>query len=163
MGEKPTASKTEQGLNLQQEAFCQVYTGQDRELFGNGTMSYLETYGEEYLTKNDKPMTYQVAMVSASNLLRNPKIITRINGLLSTGGFSDENVDKQHLFLINQYADLKTKLGAIAEYNKLKARITKKIDLTTKGKSFNLEELSNDELTKLAEGSTEGDSSEDIS
>jgi len=46
--------------------------------------------------------------------------------LLEAGGFNDENVDKQHSFLLNQYADLKSKLGAIKEYNQLKGRIVEK-------------------------------------
>ena len=131
-----TASKTEDGLNLQQEAFCQLYVNNDRELFGNGTQCYLEVYGAEHLIKNNKPLSYQVAMVNASNLLRNPKIIARINSLLETGGFTDENVDKQHLFLINQHADLKTKMAAIREYNELKQRIQKKLDITSKGEKI---------------------------
>lgn len=131
-----TASKTEEGLNLQQEAFCQLYVNNERELFGNGTQCYLEVYGTEYQIKNKKPMSYQVAMVNASNLLRIPKIIARINSLLETGGFNEENVDKQHLFLINQHADLKTKLGAIREFNALKSRIKSKLDLTTNGKEI---------------------------
>jgi len=130
---KETASKTEKGLNLQQEQFCQLYVNSERELFGNGTQCYLQVYGAEYLLKNKKPMSYQVAMASASRMLSNVKIISRINELLETGGFTDENVDKQHLFLINQHADLKTKLGAIKEYNELKQRIQKKLDITSGG------------------------------
>lgn len=115
--------KTEFGLNLQQESFCQLYALGDRDTFGNGTKCYLEVYGPDYMLLNKKPLSYQSAMVSASDLLRLPKIIDRINNLLETGGFNDENVDKQHLFLINQHADFKSKLGAIKEYNVLKKRI----------------------------------------
>ena len=133
---KKTAAKTEQGLNLQQEEFCQQYIGKDTELFGNGAQCYLAVYGKEYQEKNKKPMSYLVAIASSARLLANVKIIERVNSLLETGGFSNENVDKQHLFLINQHADLRTKLGAIGEYNKLKARIQSKLDLTTNGKDI---------------------------
>lgn len=118
-----TASKTEEGLNFKQEEFCQTYTNGDRELFGNGTQCYLEVYGLE--DENGKRISYQTAMVNASKLLRNTKIIGRINELLETGGFNDENIDKQTLFLINQHADFKAKISAIREYNQLKTRIKK--------------------------------------
>lgn len=121
-----TAAKTEAGLNLQQEEFCKLYTSSesiDRELFGNGVQCYLEVYGGEYYRLNRKPMSYLVAIASSSRLLANVKIIKRINELLEEGGFNDQNVDRQHLFLINQHADLKTKMSAIKEYNAVKKRV----------------------------------------
>lgn len=120
---KKSAAKTEQGLNLQQEEFCQLYINADREMFGNGAQCYLAVYGAEYLLKNKKPMSYLAAVAMASRLLTKVKVIERINELLETGGFSNENVDKQHLFLINQHADLKTKMAAIKEFNALKKRV----------------------------------------
>lgn len=123
---KKTAAKTEAGLNLQQEEFCKLYTNSesiDREMFGNGVQCYLEVYGGEYSEKNKKPMSYLVAIAASSRLLANVNIITRINELLEEGGFNDVNVDRQHLFLINQHADLKTKMAAIKEYNAVKKRV----------------------------------------
>jgi len=120
---KKSAAKTEDGLNLQQEQFCQYYVNADREMFGNGAQCYLAVYGAEYLLKNRKQMSYLSAVAMASRLLSNVKVIERINQLLETGGFSNENVDKQHLFLINQHADLKTKMAAIREFNALKKRV----------------------------------------
>lgn len=127
-----SAAKTKEGLSLVQEKFCQLYTSVDREMFGNGTQCYIEAYDVNL----SRPNAYEAARVRASQLLTVVNIIDRINSLLETGGFSEQNVDKQHLFLINQHADLKTKLGAIQEYNKLKARIQKKIDITSGGKSI---------------------------
>lgn len=128
-----TAAKTESGLNLEQEEFCQLYAGAsaiDRDLFGNGTQCYIEAYDVD----KSKPFWYEKAMSSASRLLRNVKVIGRINELLQEGGFSDENVDKQHLFLINQHADLKTKMAAIKEYNAVKKRVeANKIELHLDG------------------------------
>lgn len=118
-------SKTEHGLTLQQEEFCQLFTKNDTEFYGNGTQSYMEAYGREHLKKYGKPLSYKSAQVLAHQTLRNLKIIDRINELIEIGGFNDQNVDKQHLFLINQSADLKTKLGAIKEYNALKKRVDK--------------------------------------
>lgn len=118
-----TGAKTEGGLNLQQEAFCQLYIGVDRELFGNGARCYLEVYDPEHFIRFKKHMKFEVAAALASRMLTRVKVIERINVLLEEGGFNDTNVDKQHLFLINQHADLRTKLGAIKEYNAVKKRV----------------------------------------
>ncbi len=137
---KKTAAKTVDGLNQQQEAFCQLYINADREVFGNGAQCYMAVYGPEHLHKYKKPMNYMVAAALASRLLTKVKVIERINSLLTTGGFNNENVDKQHLFLINQYADLKTKMAAIKEFNELKNRVQKKLDLNLSG-SISLSQL----------------------
>ncbi len=127
-----TASQTEAGLNQNQEKFCQLYAGQeqsDKEFFGNGAQCYLEIYGS---TDEDtgKSISYMTAVANASRLLTNAKVIVRVNELLEEGGFTDENIDKQHLFLINQHGDLKTKMQAIKEYNALRSRVTKNVKLS---------------------------------
>lgn len=66
--------------------------------------------------------------------MSNIKVCERINELLEKNGFNDEFVDKQHLFLITQHADLGVKARMVDSYNKLKGRITEKVDHTTKGK-----------------------------
>ena len=120
--------KTKVKLNADQENFCKLFVMPDTEFYGNGVQSYLEAYSKKRSlrgAKPQKPLTYDVAKANAYKLLTNPIIIERINALLESGGFNDENTDKQHLFLLNQFADLKTKLGAIKEYNELKSRINK--------------------------------------
>jgi hypothetical protein len=108
------------GFSLQQELFCKLYSGaDDRELFGNGTKCYMKAYGCSYL----------VAQGSASRLLRQTKIIARINELLEKEGFNDMNVDKQHLFLINQHKDFSVKMDAIREYNKVKGRGSNRVEI----------------------------------
>lgn len=117
-----TASKTEAGLNLQQEEFCKLYTNSesiDREIFGNGVQCYIEVYDPDTTKTN----WYKTVLASSSRLLANVKVIRRINELLEEGGFNDQNVDRQHLFLINQHVDLKTKMAAIKEYNAVKKRV----------------------------------------
>jgi hypothetical protein len=47
--------------------------------------------------------------VNAAKLLTNANICKRINELLEEGGFNDQNVDKQTLFLINQQFDYRAK------------------------------------------------------
>ncbi len=128
-----TATKTKDGLTLMQEEFCQLYINADRELFGNGVQCYLETFGDQYHKEKKRPMKYEVACVLASKELSKVKVIGRINELLETGGFNDTNVDKQHLFLINQHADLKTKMAAIKEYNTVKKRVDNKLTLDLQG------------------------------
>lgn len=114
--------KTEQWLNREQEAFCQLYVSSDREFFGNGVQSYIEAYWPDKTQKN----WYKTATQSASRLLTNVKVINRINELLEEWGLNDQNVDKQLSFLITQFDDKWSKLAAIKEYNRLKARVIEK-------------------------------------
>lgn len=127
MAEEEKKEKTE--LNERQEQFCQLYAT-DREFFGNGVQTYIEVYDPD----QTKPNWYATACVSASQILSNVKVSTRINEILEETGFNDVAIDKQLSFLIHQHSDFKSKLGAIQEYNKLKARITAKIDHTSGGK-----------------------------
>ncbi len=116
-------------LNLNQEAFCQLYAS-DREFFGNGVQSYIEAYDID----TSKPGAYNGARSSAHKLLTNTDILARINEILEMEGLNDSFVDKQLTFLVTQNADLSTKARAINEYNKLKSRITDKVDHTSGGK-----------------------------
>lgn len=124
-------------LNQRQEKFCQLYTSDDREFFGNGVQSYLEVYNVD----RTKPHWYDTAAVCASRLLRNAKIYRRIEQLLDEGGLNNVHVDKNLLFLITQQSDFAAKLGAIKEYNKLKARITDKKDITSGGKPITVKQV----------------------
>lgn len=127
----PGSRKIELETNARQEMFCRLYAT-DKEFFGNGVESYLEVYDID----RSKPNWYKTACVNASRLLGNAKVFNRINELLTEGGLNDAFVDKQLLFLISQQVDLGAKGNAIREYNKLKKRITDKIDLTSKGKQL---------------------------
>lgn len=69
---------------------------------------------------------YKTACSSASQILSNIKVCDRISELLEDKGLNDQNIDKQLLYLVNQYSDNSNKLGAIREYNKLKKRIDEK-------------------------------------
>jgi hypothetical protein len=121
---KKSAGKTKDGLNLKHEKFCKLFVESDKNFYGNGVNCYIEVYKPKQVGN-----WYNVAKASASRLLTNVNVCKRINELLEIGGFNNENVDKQHLFLINQHADLKTKLGAIHEYNTLKKRVESKIEI----------------------------------
>ncbi len=110
-------------LNPKQELFCQIYSS-DGSCFGNWVDSYMEVYDID----QEKPNWYKTACTNASRLLSNAKVYNRINELLEEQWLNDWFVDKQLLFLISQHDEKVTKLWAIKEYNKLKARITEKIE-----------------------------------
>ncbi len=114
-------------LNPRNKLFCKLYASPDRQFFGNGAESYKEVY--------DK-VDDSTARANASALLTKPNILEEINRLLDMEGFNDAFADKQLLFLMTQNADFRAKLSAIAEYNKLKTRITQKMDHTSKGESI---------------------------
>ena len=118
MGKKITKRK----LTLKQEKFCQVYVSPD-EFFGNGVQSYMKAYGLEFNKKN-----LASARANAYKLLTNAHILRRIDELLEIDGFNDQQADKTLAFLMTQKAELGTSLGATKEYNKLKGRITDKIE-----------------------------------
>lgn len=122
-------------LSLQQEEFCQLYISSDRELYGNGTNCYIEAYKPD----KKKPNWYNTARACASRMLTRTNIINRINELLEEQGFNDENVEKQHLFLLNQHNDLKTKMKAVDHYYKLKGKYAPEEKKITG--SINLSEL----------------------
>ena len=122
-----TKTKTAKNLNPKQKKFCELYTS-DRELFGNGVYSYAEAYGIDMNKKGG----YHSAGVCAHRLLKNVKILSYINKLLDST-LNDQFIDKQMAFLVTQNADFGSKLGAIREYNKLKQRITERIDQTIRG------------------------------
>lgn len=122
---EPMDALKEYDINLEQEMFCQYYTSAT-EFFGNGVQSYAAAYNFDLTDRRQ----YQTAKNAAARLLTNPKVLRRINDLINAQGLNDANVDKQLFFLLTQNADFNAKLGAIREYNKLKQRITDKMEHT---------------------------------
>jgi hypothetical protein len=134
---KKTIAMTE--LNPQQLKFCQNYTS--LEFLGNGTKAYADAYGVDVNKKNG----YQVANVGAQRLLQHEACLKMVNILLDEKGLNDVTVDKHLLFVIQQGADLNAKVSGIKEYNKLRSRVTKKLDVTV-GQKYDYSRLSNEEL-----------------
>ena len=130
----------EDELNTRQEKFCQLYTT-ETEFYGNGVQSYLEVYDID----KTKPNWYKTACAAASRELSKVKVCKRIIELLEENGLNDQNVDKHLLYLITQFADNSAKLGAIREYNKLKQRITEKLEHS--GKIENI--VTKEQITEL--------------
>ena len=116
MKNKETEKKPRR-LTLQQEQFCKIFVSAD--FFGNGTQSYIEAYGIDTTRKG----AYDCARASASELLTKVNINAKITELIDRAGLNDHNVDKQLLVAIQQNAEFGSKVSAIREYNKLKARI----------------------------------------
>lgn len=118
--QKPTEPAKK--LNHRQELFCQTYVS--KEFYGNWVQTYIEVYQPDTTKKN----WYKTACATASEILTNPNICNRINELLESDGLNDQFVDKQMLFLLTQHADFGAKSRMIDSYNKLKGRITDKIE-----------------------------------
>lgn len=128
---KPKKRLSETQLSPEQEMFCELFAS-DREFFGNGVQSYVEAYDVD----TSKPNWYKTARACASRLLTKANILRRIDEVFEARGLSDQFVDKQLEKLITQDADFTNKMAAIKEYNKLKQRITDKLDLTSAGEKL---------------------------
>ena len=126
-------------LSHKEKKFCLCYL----ELFGNGVEAVRKA---GYDTKNRA-----VASAIAYENLRKPHIFEFVGLKLSEYGFSDENIMKHHLFLINQFADLKSKSKAIDMYYKLKGEYSaKKLEIVDQYEDFTDEEIE-EELKKREE------------
>ncbi len=64
-----------------------------------------------------------------------------INELNEERGFNHSNVEKQHLFLINQHEDLKTKKGSVELYYKLKGKLVDRQEHTVHNVASILDEI----------------------
>lgn len=100
------------GITMKQELFCQLYAS-DVEFFGNGTQSYMEAYDVH---------NYPSAMAAAARLLRNVKVLERIDEIIASHDMNDQMVDKQIAFWIRQKSSPQASIAAIKEYNLLKGR-----------------------------------------
>ena len=110
--------KREKPLNKQQMAFCEVFAKKP-DIMGSATEAYKLVYG----------VSHEIAKTAGNRLLKDPRVVAQINAFLSEEGFNDENVDKQHLFIINQHKDLNVKMKGIEHYNRLKKRIENKMEI----------------------------------
>ena len=120
--------ENEKSLNTKQELFCQFYIN-NKESFGNATMSYALAYGLDANLKgtDEQKANYWLANKHASTLAGTPHVRNRITKLLNDL-MTDEVVDSELSKVIQQDGDLSSKVSAIREYNKLKKRITEKME-----------------------------------
>lgn len=111
------------GLTDEQVKFCQLYAiGHNR---GHGLQCYADAYGYDLEEKG----AYNTCKANASRLLTKDNILLYIRELFEDKDLNDTVVDNELAFVIKQNADFGSKVAAIKEYNQLKARITKKIDM----------------------------------
>lgn len=101
-------------LTLKEKIFSEAYL----EFGGNGVQAVFKA---GYKVKNAL-----VASAIAYENLRKPNIIAYVDSLLEQYGFNDDNVEKQHLFLLNQFGDLKTKAKAIEMFYRLQGKFKDK-------------------------------------
>lgn len=112
-------------LNKKQELFCKLYAS-DKEFFCNGLQSYSEAYNIKLVNKK----AVGVCKSGAWRMLTNVDILKRIDEIIDSNGLNDSFVDKQLFKLVNQDADFKAKIQAIKEYNSLKQRIVKRLEIS---------------------------------
>ena len=140
-------------LTLKERIFCLKYL----ELSGNGTSAIIDAgYDVQYKNKEGKPtgrINYNLAAVMAKENLRKPHIFNFITLKLDEYGYNDENVDKQNLYLINQYEDLAAKGRGIDIYNKVKGRYApQKVEI----EFGEFDNIPKDELERIAGVKTTG-------
>lgn len=149
-GARSRGRENEDGLTAKEEEFCRIYAS-DKEFFGNGHESYMEAFNVT-LYKGKKPkgsgnyMTYESMKLAVHRLLTRDNILKRIDQLFEADGLNDQFVDKQTLKLITQDAEFNVKVKAIAEYNKIKQRITDRVDIR-----LSREAMSDAELDRIIE------------
>jgi len=124
-----------------QEIFCQEWL----DNVGNGTLAALVAFdieGKELLGIEQKDRTkeqieitdraYKTASVMATEYLRKPSIIKRIDEILEERGFNDDAVKREHFRLIRT-GDESVKMRAIDSYYKLKGKFIERTDITSGG------------------------------
>ena len=131
----------ELGLNPKQKRFSEIYINpEESKNFGNLTLAYQEAYDIDKTKKG----WYDVCSVNGSRLIRNAKIIAYTNFLLGLQGLNDAFVDNELLYVLKQREDLPSKMAAVREWNKVKGRITDRIEMEV----TTVEELSDEEIAK---------------
>lgn len=96
-------------MTLKEKDFCEKYL----DFQGNGSEAAYEAY---------KCKNMQTAGAIAYENLKKPQIIAYIDLKLNERGFTDKSVKKQHLFTLNQFADLDAKNKAIDMFYKIKGK-----------------------------------------
>ncbi len=100
-------------LTEQEELFCNLYVRNY-----NRIEAALEAYD---IDKTKKNWRYTASAIAYENLLK-PYINERIRELLDSLTLTDQVVDNEMKFLIDQNAELPSKAKGIEIYNKLKGR-----------------------------------------
>lgn len=130
----------EYSMTLKEKKFVELYM----QGGANGTQAVIDA-GYDVYNKKTGAINRNLAAVIAYELLRKPHIYSFVNVLMDQYGFNDGNVERQHMFLLNQDADLTAKRGAVDMFYKLKGKYApEKIAMTP------LEKMSDQELQAAA-------------
>ncbi len=128
-------------LQFKQRLFVECYLKNG----GNGTQAVIDAkYNVNYKDKSGKDTGIPnrgVAKVMAYEELRKPHITSLINAKLEEFGFNFDSVKQQHLFLLNQHADLKMKGKAIDMFYKLRGEYPKESKTEVNVNTFSLADL----------------------
>lgn len=125
-------------LNLKQKLFCEFYL----ELGGNGVDAIIEAGYD--ITDSRGVQNKRLAASMASENLTKPNIYEYVKLLFEEYGYTDENVEKQHLFLINQFGDLSAKAKGIDMFYKKKGAYKNELEV----KFINYRNMSIEDLNK---------------
>ena len=134
-----------QELSIKDLYFCKLYIEHD-VWRGNATMCYSEAfnYNLEELSKvrpkngeSEYEKKHRVCRVMGARLLAKTSIQKHCNKLLKKL-FTAKAVDRELTRVMTQDEDRASKMAAIREFNKLKKRITDKLDLTSKGQPIKM-------------------------
>lgn len=146
---KTSRAQSPKALNEKQELFCQYFVLNDL-LRGNATLCYNEAYKYDLdelpdgdavfkkgklIEKSTHGKAYNLCSVEGARLLRNPRIQIRLTTLRNTL-LTDEVVDSKLAEVIVQDKSYHARMMGISEFNKLRQRITEKVDLTSKGEAI---------------------------
>lgn len=138
-------------LTLRQKHFAESYL----VLGGNGAQAIIDSgydvnFKDKHGVDTGNP-NYKLAAVMASENLIKPNISAFLTFSLEKYGFTENNVEKQHLFLLNQYSDLRTKAKAIDMFYKRQGSYApeKKALTDTDGKDL-LKGVPDDLIAELA-------------
>ncbi len=114
--------KTSKGnkLSPKEELFCQYYATSG-QAFGNARLSYALAFNKPFNTRAQK----SVCDTLSQRLFRKVLIYKHIETLLNKK-IDDDIVDKELAKVIQQNEELKAKVSAISEYNRVRGRITHK-------------------------------------
>lgn len=122
---------------IKRENYCRYFVLWDKNTYWNQTMSYIYSYKTYIFDLNENRKLEEIIELkntvrikaAASNLMKKTEVIQRINYLMDKNWLNDQVVDAHLWYCINQFNDLWIKIRWIQEYNKLKWRITDKLDI----------------------------------
>lgn len=103
-------------ITHKQKLFAEKYL----EFYGNRVEAVLQAGYD--CSNQSGGFNVNTARAIASENLQKPIIFSYINMLMESYGFTDDNVEKQHLFLINQFDDSSAKAKGIDMFYKLKGK-----------------------------------------